>query len=115
MESINNVDEGVSNGLVDADTLRDMTLTKQELFDKQKGEVTNSIMSSMISHATTNGGHAYSVQLNSKFDRELLNDIISEFNSLGYKTETEDGVLAGDKTLLLHVSWEEDSNVSDRS
>jgi len=113
MESFSSVSEGVSQGLVDAESLRDMTISKEDLFLNQKNGILDQIMTSMVSQATINGGFVFSTQLNPQFDRKMLDEIEGELKTLNYKTEIKDGEFQDQKVILLHISWEKE-DVSDR-
>lgn len=94
--------------LVSADTLRDMTITPEELFDKQKQEILVSLMSSMVSVATQNGASEYAANLHPQFDPKLLEDIKTQLGSLGYTTESrkESAENLGEFISLV-VSWKQ--------
>lgn len=116
MESISAANEiGETLALVNADTLRDMTITKEDLLTRQKADILQSLMSSMVSIASNNGGFEYSANLNPLFDLNLLSDIRKELEALNYIVSTSTEKTEGmGEFISLTVSWE-DADVSDRS
>jgi predicted Zn-dependent protease len=83
--------------LVTAEALREMTITKEALFDKQKASVLDQLMASMVRIASESGGNSYTANLNPQFDVSLLAAVKEEFEKLGYKTVTE---AKSDKVLI---------------
>lgn len=77
------------NTLVTAEALREMTITKEDLFERQKANVLDQLMSSMVRQATENGNRSYSANLNPQFDPSLLGKIVDELKALGYEVTSE--------------------------
>jgi len=106
MQSINEL-EADTGSLLDADTLRGMTITKEDIYLRQKNEVLDGLMSSMVSNATANGVFGYSASLHKDFNVDMLKEILEEFNKVGYNaTYEENNSPAMGEHLTIHVSWE---------
>lgn len=107
MQSALNAGQDNDTALVTAEALREMTITKEALFEKQKASVLDQLMSSMVRIAAEAGGNSYVANLNPQFDPTLLAAIKEELEKLGYKTTTE---AKTDKTVgtfvALTISWE---------
>jgi hypothetical protein len=92
--------------LVTAEALREMTITKEALFDRQKASVLDQLMSAMVRIASEAGGNSYTANLNPQFDPALLSVVDSELKKLGYTTVTE---AKNDKAIgafvALTISW----------
>jgi len=86
MQSVPNLND---TNLVDAKTLREMTISKEALFEKQKNGVLDSLMSSMVRQASEVGLTGYSANLNPQFDPLLLGEIVTDLKNLGYEVATE--------------------------
>jgi hypothetical protein len=92
--------------LVTAEALREMTITKEALFEKQKNSVLDQLMSSMVRVASEAGGNSYVANLNPQFDPVLLAAVDTELKSLGYKTTTEAKTdKAVGNFVALTISW----------
>lgn len=92
--------------LVDAQTLREMTITKEELFNRQKDNVLDAIMSSMTGVASSKGDFQYQAQLTPQFDTKLLAEIVKKFEDLGYKVTSEaKNQEAIGAYVALSISW----------
>lgn len=98
--------------LVDAQTLREMTVTKEELFTRQRDNVLDAIMSSMTGVASSKGDFSYSASLTPNFDAKLLAEIVGKFETLGYKVASEARTLPknqdgsdGQAYISLTISW----------
>jgi len=88
--------------LVTAEALREMTITKEALFERQRVSVLDSLMSTMVKQATENGNNNYVANFNSQFDPSLLTSITDELKKLGYIVTTSDHM--GSLTSLT-ISW----------
>lgn len=103
MEEFQGNDEST---LIKADQLRDMTLTKEEIFEKDKNGLLDTFMGNMVQFATQQGAHQYAANLHEKFDPTMLTEISKEFENLGYQVQA--GVLEEEKVgkfIQLVVSW----------
>jgi hypothetical protein len=107
MQSALNVNDVTDTKLVTAEVLRDMTISKEDLFQKQKESVLESLMSSMVRIASESGGKSYSANLNPQFDTTLLVSIVDQLKGLGYAVtvETKTAKDIGNFTQLT-ISWE---------
>lgn len=110
MQSALDISSEGSSNLVTAQVLRDMTITKDDLFSRQKNNVLDSLMSSMVRIATEAGGESYVANLNPQFDAALLEIIIRDLEDLGYKVTSETKTVtleAGNPTsfIALTISW----------
>jgi hypothetical protein len=108
MRSINDINEaGDDLALVPAAELRDMTITEEEMYERDKSGLLQSLMSTMVSKANNNGVFGYSASVNPKIDRKLLSEIEEAFSKLGYEVEVEDvNTPTVGKQIMLHISWE---------
>jgi len=108
MKDINAInEEGGDLELVTAEELRDMTITKEEMYARDKANIIQSFMSSMVSNANSNGVFVYSANLSPAFDPILLEDIKSEFTNIGYEVEVEEAETKSmGKVKVIHFSWE---------
>ncbi len=88
MQSAANIGTEDTN-VIDAETLRGMVVSKEDLFNRQKEGVLDSLFSTMVKIASEQGGTSYSANLNPQFDPRLLSSIVEKLESLGYKTTTE--------------------------
>lgn len=89
MQSAVNAGTDNDTTLVNAQTLREMTVTKEALFERQKASVLDSLMSSMVRIATETGGSNYAANLHPQFDPSLLAQIVAELETLGYTVTSE--------------------------
>jgi hypothetical protein len=89
MQSAINAGNTNDTTLVTAEALREMTITKEALFERQKASILDSLMSTMVKVATENGGNNYVANLNPQFDTALLANITGELSKLGYNVATE--------------------------
>jgi len=89
MQSAVNIGSEDATNVVDAETLRGMVVSKEEIFERQKNGVLDSLFSTMVRIASEQGGTSYSANLNPQFDPKLLSTIVEKLESLGYKTSTE--------------------------
>jgi hypothetical protein len=108
MKSINDINEaGDDLALVPAAELRDMTITEEEMYTRDKSSLLQSLMSTMVSKANNNGVFGYSASVNPKIDRKLLSEIKDQFSELGYSVEVEEvkTPTLGEQ-VVLHISWE---------
>ncbi len=103
MESI---DEAQTKEYVTAEELRDMTITKEERFERDRLNIMDSLMSSMVELATRNGVFDYSANLNPQFDAVLLTTVTKDLEEIGYRViaESQKNETVGD-FILLTVSW----------
>lgn len=88
MQSAVNVNETDVN-LVTAEVLREMTITKEDLFERQKNSVLDALMSSMTRIASEQGGRTYVANLNPQFDPVLMTSITEKLQELGYSVTVE--------------------------
>lgn len=106
MQSALDVGNNNDTTLVTAQALKEMTVTKDELFARQKASVLDSLMSSMVRIATEVGGNDYIATLNPQFDQNLLNEIVDELTTLGYIATVQDKVdTVGGQTKVLTIIW----------
>lgn len=112
MRSALAAESAVQEKLVDAQTLREMTITKEELFNRQRDNVLDAIMSSMTGVASTKGDSQYVAQLTPQFDAKLLAEVVAKFEALGYKVTNEARTLPdnqdgskGQSYIALTISW----------
>jgi len=75
--------------LIPAESLREMTVTKEALFKRQKENVLQELMEAMVNSATNRGSTGYIANLNPQFDATMLAEIVAELSNLGYKVVTE--------------------------
>lgn len=103
MQSIGNEN---TEQLVTAQALREMTVTKDVLFERQKASLLDTFMSSMVKIATEQGGNAYGANLHAQFDPVLLVSITDKLKELGYNTtvESKSDPKMGN-FITLAVSW----------
>jgi len=103
MEQIGQED---STEYINAADLLDMTISEDARFDRDRNNVLDSLMGSMVKMATENGFTSYGANLNPKFDSKLLTAISGDLTKLGYEVKTKE---VDDKTIgkfiLLDVSW----------
>lgn len=112
MQDISNVNEE-SISLMPAQDLREVTATPEAIFNRQKNEVLQSLMTSMVQFATTNGVYEYSAQLHPNFDEKMLSEIKETLENLGYGTSSNEGESqAIGKHIVLNVSWKAEEDVS---
>lgn len=97
---------GTETGLIDAKILRDMTITKEQLFDRQKNSLLESLMSSMVRVASENGGTVFNATLNPKFDPVMLDSIVETLKGLNYTVNTsrQTDPSVGELTVIT-VGW----------
>ena len=93
--------------LVPASELKAMTVSKEDLFKRQKESIIDSVMSSMITVATEQGALGYRAQLHAAFDKGLLAEISQEFTGLGYSVQVEETPATGPMpaSLTLDINW----------
>lgn len=89
MRSALAAEQASADKLVHAQVLREMTITKEELFTRQKDSVLDALMSSMTRIAADQGGSNYVAQLTPQFDPTLLAEITKTLEGLGYKVTSE--------------------------
>jgi hypothetical protein len=109
MKNINEVDQPSTTELVDAQTLKEMTLTQEELFEIVKENTVNAFMTSMVDKATKQGAKFYEAQILANADKQLVDTISKTFINLGYKvflSEVQPGSQSGQDTRVLTISWE---------
>jgi len=109
MESIS--ESTATTEFVTAEELRDMTISKEDRFERDRGNIMNSLMDSMVKIASENGLFVYTANLNPQFDAVLLTTISKDLNELGYEVtaEEKDEPNLG-KFISLNVSWEVKNN-----
>lgn len=110
MQSVSELGKAGETNLVTAEALLEMTISPQNLFEKQKTELLDNFMSSMVRIATEQGLKQYAANLHPQFDVPLLAAVKSELQTLGYliTTANVNSPTAGD-FIQLQISW--DKNV----
>lgn len=106
MQSVNDISNDNNTALVPADQLRAMTVSKADLYKRQKASVLDSLMSSMVQLATENGNSEYQANLHPQFDATMLGEIKTELEGLGYTVTSE--AVTGEKIgafISLTVKW----------
>lgn len=106
MESIGNNE--ISTEFVTAEQLRDMTISKEDRFERDRNNIMTSLFDTMVKLATENGVSSYDVKLNPHFDPVLLSTVKNDLTELGYvvKSEKKDDPQLG-KFIALDISWAE--------
>jgi len=108
------INDSTAEELLTAEQLLNMTVSKEELYKRQKEGLMQSLMSSMVQTATQTGATAYVAQLNPQINAALLTEVTDEFKKLGYST-----VVKNEKTqqlgeyIALIIDWT--GNVPERS
>jgi hypothetical protein len=98
---------------VDAQSLREITLTPEQLFENKKKNVCDGLMETMVKMATTQGKNFYAVNLFEDFytDEKLVKEIIEVFSDLGYNVNLSEPMQnkeVGPKSFkMLVVDWRE--------
>ncbi len=92
--------------LVSAEALREMTVSKETLFERQKESVLDTLMGTMVRIASEQGGNEYSANLNPKFDPSLLTSITTRLQELGYTVtvETKTAEAVG-QYPVINIKW----------
>lgn len=110
MESIGN--QG-NTELVTAEELRNLTISEEEKRERDRRNVKDNMMSSMVRLASENGALEYTANLAPQFDSVLLTTIVDDFKELGYKTEVkkEKNDNFGEY-IALKVSWADQAEQS---
>lgn len=106
MQSVTDIGNDSSTALVEAKQLRELTISKAELAKRQKANVLDQLMSSMVSLATEQGLTQYDANLNPNFDATLLAEIVDDLKKLGYEVTTE--AKSHEKlgaSILLTIKW----------
>jgi len=110
MKSINDTQskENVGEQLVDAETLRNMTLTQEELFNIAKENTCTSFMMSMVDAATKRGQKFYQAQVLAAADKTLIDEVAKVFTDLKYTVTLSDIVQgqANQDVRIMTISWE---------
>lgn len=92
-----------------AEELKELTATKEELFDKIVHDTKVNIMSSMVRLAKEQGKTSYGAQFRKEEDTTFINKVADDFRELGYEVNLEDGVnnIGGASVAIttLTVSW----------
>lgn len=92
--------------LVPANMLREMTVTKEDIFNRQKENILEQLMSAMTRVATEKGGTQYGAQLTPNFDPALQVEIVNAFQGLGYSVSTETKTDEKIGTFnIITISW----------
>lgn len=111
MKTVNeseNPSADVVDNYLDAQSLRDITLTKDQLFSIAKKNICDSIMGSMVDVATKQGRSFYSTNILAAMDKSLLDEIMESFKNLNYKVELSEVVSdkkTGQEYRVLTVDW----------
>ena len=87
--------------LLTADQLRSQTISAEEKFERDKNNVLQNLMSSMVQAANLNGDTQYSASLNPAFNKELLSNIKDELVNLDYQIQ---------ETISSDVNLKNESN-----
>lgn len=91
-----------SLALVDAKAMKEMTVTPESIYTRQRTNVLESLMEAMVKAATERGDTTFHATLQSNFDPALLADITGELSKLGYALSVKDNA---EKGSVLTVSW----------
>jgi len=106
MQSATTATESDVTEIVPAETLREMTATKESLFERQKNSILETLMSSMVKVATDNGARNYSANLHPQFDQVLLKTVTDKLTEAGYAVTAE--TRKDDKIgefIVLNIVW----------
>lgn len=103
MDSALNVNDEKTT-LVDAKTLKEMTPSQEELRETLKNNILDQVMSSMVKTAQ-HGGTSYAADFQSNFNQTTLDEIKTQFTTLGYEVTTSDSSVAGQQLVKLTLSW----------
>ena len=107
MQSIQ--DTEATTEFVTADELRDMTISQEELFERQKANLLDTLFGNMVKLATESGLFFYEANLNPKFDPVLLATLKGEFEGLGYEVQVNDRELQTNEGTQAYkslvISW----------
>lgn len=105
MQSVTDIN-GTDTNLVTAEALREMTITKEDLIARQKANILDDLMSSMVKVATQHGANSYTANVNAQFDPTLLQDIVAQLTTLGYTVTTENKSTEKMGNILqVVISW----------
>lgn len=98
----------IKDTFVRAEELRSITLSKEELLEIAKNNISENLMSSMVDAATKNGQMFYAANILASMDEGLRDDVLNVFKDLGYTTHLSE-VISGQKTgqpyRVLSISW----------
>lgn len=102
----------LTNGLPElltAQELLENTITNEEKFARDKANVLDSLMSSMVGVATKDGKKEYSASINPNFDPTLYVSVKNQLQDLGYKlSETTQDIKDIGAVVVLNISWDLD-------
>ena len=122
MQGINELENLDSGEMLTAKQLLEITSTVEELFEQKREDIKANFMTTMVKLAREQGRKMYAATFQLEEDTSLLDTIIADFQALGYKTLTEDGVQkVGEKEVqvrTLGISWAPDTgeqNVSEKA
>lgn len=92
-----------------AETLKDLTATPEELFDKAVHNTKVNLMSTMVRLAKEQGKTSYSAQFEKETEEKFFNALLKDFNELGYEATVVDS-LGGfgqkpEPIKLVTISW----------
>ena len=119
MQNINDVQEPKPDKFITAESLRELTLTPEQLFEIQKSNLCDTLMESMVGVATKNGDYSYTTNLLEAMSERLRNEIVEKFQELGYtvelsqKLQTEQQTQRGVQKIeyrILTINWKSDVN-----
>jgi hypothetical protein len=106
MQSALNAGNDNDTKLITAQALREMTVSADVLYQRQKDSILDSLMSTMVRNATESGAGSYEARFAPQFDLKLLAEIMSELVYLGYKVEN---LSKADEKLgpyvSLNIAW----------
>lgn len=93
MKSLDEANSIVNEGdFLTAEELRNLTATKEELFEKKVFDIKENFMSTMVKLATQQGLFGYSAMFRKEKETSVLDKVKSEFEELGYTVTTTDRV-----------------------
>lgn len=95
---------------VSAVALKEMTLSEEDLFEIQKENICENLMSSMVSVATKQGRDFYGANLLTSMSQSLVDDVVKFFDDLGYDTslgQATNDPATGQEFKVLTISWKD--------
>jgi hypothetical protein len=93
---------------VPASSLKEMTLTSEQMFQLAKENICDSFMDSMVQVATKNGAMSYSAKLFANMDPLLMAEIGQRFKDLGYLvqlSEAQKSDVVGQDFIVMTINW----------
>ena len=89
MENAQNAQTDGTAGLVTAEALRELTVTPDVIYDRQKEHLLDNLMLTMVKIAQDNGSTEYKATLAPQFDPKMLAEIVDVLKELGYNVTSE--------------------------